>query len=78
MTAFRISYKYNPTVDKWEEAKAMPAPRTALVANFINGILYANGGLDDAHNARAAQTRAADPKSDTWTERLQCQLQGII
>ena len=59
---------YDPTVDKWEEAKAMPAPRTALVANFINGILYAIGGIDDAHNVLTTN-QAYDPKSDTWTEK---------
>jgi N-acetylneuraminic acid mutarotase len=59
---------YNPSSDKWDEGKSMPKERGALTANFINGTLYAVGGVDDS-GVSVNNTAAYDPNTDKWTER---------
>ena len=41
--------------------------RGALTANFINGILYAVGGVDKSETLTS--TLAYDPRNNTWTEK---------
>lgn len=59
---------YDPIEDKWREGKSMPGARTALTVNFIQGKLYAVGGVDEVHNV-VNTNLMYDPGSDTWTER---------
>jgi N-acetylneuraminic acid mutarotase len=59
---------YNPSTDKWDEGKSMPNASGALTANFINGTLYAVGGLDDSRGATGSNT-AYDPKTNSWKEK---------
>ena len=49
-------------------ANPMPAARTALTANFIDGKLYAVGGVDDVHNV-VNTNLVYDPENDSWTEK---------
>jgi N-acetylneuraminic acid mutarotase len=44
---------YDPTTNKWTEGANLPAARGALTANFINGILYAVGGVDVSGTSNA-------------------------
>jgi len=59
---------YDPTVDKWQEGKPMPTARGALTANFIDGILYAIGGLNST-DSPVSTNEAYDPTTDTWTTK---------
>jgi N-acetylneuraminic acid mutarotase len=59
---------YDPSVDKWSEGKSMPAARTALTVNFIDGKLYVIGGVDDVHNV-VNTNLVYDPKNNSWTEK---------
>ena len=45
----------------------LPTARGALTANFINGILYAVGGVDRSETLTS--TLAYDPRNNTWTEK---------
>lgn len=58
---------YDHDTDKWHEGKSMPEGRGALTANFINGTLYAVGGVDDSGvtNSNAAY----DPETNSWKEK---------
>jgi N-acetylneuraminic acid mutarotase len=58
---------YDPNSNKWQRGKPLPGPRGALTADFINGTLYAIGGVDASHTP-VATNEAYDPKKDTWTE----------
>jgi N-acetylneuraminic acid mutarotase len=59
---------YDPTIDKWQEGKQMPTARGALTANFIDGILYAVGGLNST-DSTVSTNEAYDPTTDTWTTK---------
>jgi len=58
---------YNPSNDKWDEGMSMPQGRGALTANFINGTLYAVGGVDNSGVTNS--NTAYDPLLDEWTEK---------
>ena len=60
-------YIYNPSSDKWDEGKSMSQGRGALTANFINGTLYAVGGVDN-YGVSNSNT-AYDPLLDEWTDK---------
>jgi N-acetylneuraminic acid mutarotase len=60
-------YIYNPSNDKWNEGKSMPQGRGALTANFINGTLYAVGGVDNSGVSNS--NTAYDPLLDEWTDK---------
>ena len=45
----------------------MPNARGALTANFINGVLYAVGGVDEL--GKSNTNMAYNPTTNTWTER---------
>jgi N-acetylneuraminic acid mutarotase len=55
---------YDPVTDEWTRGADMPTRRGALTAKFVNGILYAVGGLD--HIALPVN-EAYDPRTNTWT-----------
>ena len=58
---------YDPTTNKWTEGKDMPSARGALTANFINGTLYAVGGVDAS--GAVSDNWAYNPVTNTWTEK---------
>jgi N-acetylneuraminic acid mutarotase len=58
---------YNPSNDKWDEGKSMPQGRGALTANFINGTLYAVGGVDNSGGSNS--NAAYDPLLDEWRDK---------
>ena len=58
---------YNRSNDKWDEGMSMPQGRAALTANFINGTLYAVGGVDNSGVSNS--NTAYDPLLDEWTEK---------
>jgi N-acetylneuraminic acid mutarotase len=59
---------FDPSINKWKEAKPMPTARAALTANFIDGILYAVGGIDSS-GTPVTTNEAYDPQTDTWTKK---------
>jgi len=58
---------YSPLADKWTEGKSLPKSRGALTANFVDGILYAIGGVDKSGVSNS--NTAYDPDTDTWTTK---------
>ena len=60
-------FVYDPTTNEWTEGANLPTERGALTANFINGILYAVGGVDKSETLTS--TLAYDPRTNTWTEK---------
>jgi N-acetylneuraminic acid mutarotase len=58
---------YSPVTDKWHEGKSLPKSRGALCANFVDGILYAIGGVDISGASNSVT--AYDPVADEWTSR---------
>jgi hypothetical protein len=54
---------YDPTNDKWTEGPNLPTVHGALTANFINGILYAVGGVDVSGTSNT--NLAYDPRTNT-------------
>lgn len=56
---------YSPLTDKWTEGKSLPEPRGALTANFIDGILYAVGGVSGSGVSNS--NTAYDPVTNEWT-----------
>ena len=50
------------------EVSHFPGRCGAPTADFINGTLYAVGGLDASHTP-VATNEAYDPKTDSWTEK---------
>ena len=60
-------FVYDPTTNEWTEGANLPTERGALTANFINGILYAVGGVDKSE--ALTSTLAYDRRTNTWTEK---------
>jgi N-acetylneuraminic acid mutarotase len=58
---------YDPVQNKWQEGKTMPTARGALNAAFINGILYAVGGVFS--NSPVNTNEAYSPTDNSWTTR---------
>ena len=58
---------YDATTNNWIEGANLPTARGALTANFINGTLYAIGGID--LSGASNNNQAYDPKTNTWTEK---------
>ena len=58
---------YDATTNNWIEGANLPTARGALTASFINGTLYAIGGIDLL--GASDNNQAYDPKTDTWTEK---------
>ena len=58
---------YNVNTNDWTEGASLPAARGALTANFINGTLYAVGGVDAS--GASNDNLAYDPKTNIWTEK---------
>jgi len=59
---------FDPSANKWQEGKPMPTPRAALSANFIDGILYAVGGLNSSR-VPVTTNEAYNPQTNTWTHK---------
>lgn len=58
---------YNPLTDNWTEGKPLPKARGALTANFIDGTMYAVGGVDDSGVSNS--NTAYDPVVNEWTAK---------
>jgi N-acetylneuraminic acid mutarotase len=58
---------YDPKTNEWHEGNRMSEPRAALTANFINGLLYAVGGINSSH-IPVATNEVYDPVSNSWSE----------
>jgi N-acetylneuraminic acid mutarotase len=58
---------YDPKTNQWQEGNRMPEPRGALTADFINGLLYAVGGVNSSH-IPVATNEVYDPISNSWSE----------
>ena len=63
---------YDPIQNNWQEGTPMPRARGALTANFINGVLYAVGGValegSDSTATPVATNEVYDPVSNSWSE----------
>ena len=55
---------YNSLNNSWREGKSMPQARGALTAQFINGTLYAVGGV--GKSGVTNNNTAYDPHTNTW------------
>lgn len=40
-------YVYNPDYNTWTQGANLPGARGAMTANFVDGILYVVGGVDN-------------------------------
>jgi N-acetylneuraminic acid mutarotase len=60
-------FVYDPLTDKWQKGAPMPTAKGALTANFINGTLYAVGGVDQS--GVLDSNLAYDPNVNAWTEK---------
>jgi len=58
---------YNPRDNKWIEGKPLLGARGALTANFIEGILYAVGGVNGSGVSNS--NTAYDPVANQWTTK---------
>ncbi|HZD34697.1 MAG TPA: kelch repeat-containing protein [Nitrososphaeraceae archaeon] len=58
---------YDPNTNKWTEGKDIPSARGALTANFVNGTLYAVGGVDAS--GAVSDNWAYNPVTNIWTEK---------
>jgi N-acetylneuraminic acid mutarotase len=58
---------YDPIQNNWQEGTPMPTARGALTADFINGVLYAVGGINSSH-IPVATNEVYDPVSNSWSE----------
>ena len=59
---------YDPSKDEWTEGARLPSPRGALAADFVNGTLYAYGGLDSSQTP-VTTNWAYSPRNNTWAEK---------
>ena len=61
---------YDPIQNNWQEGTPMPTARGALTADFINGVLYAVGGVGGVGSSRTpvATNEVYDPMSNSWSE----------
>jgi N-acetylneuraminic acid mutarotase len=66
-SAINKLFIYDPLENKWQEGKPMPTARGALNAAFINGILYAVGGVSS--NIPVNTNEAYSPTDNSWTTR---------
>jgi N-acetylneuraminic acid mutarotase len=60
---------YDPTTNDWQEGNRMSEPRGALTADFINGLLYAVGGINSSR-IPVATNEVYDPISNSWSETV--------
>jgi len=58
---------YDPVTNNWTEGANLPTARGALTANFINGTLYAVGGVDNQKTLNSLI--AYNTTTNTWTEK---------
>jgi N-acetylneuraminic acid mutarotase len=55
---------YNPTTNKWSSATPMPWAAGSIATSYINGKVYAAGGIVGSTTVSTAAVY--DPSSDTW------------
>jgi len=61
---------YDPIKNQWTEGNPMPTPRGALNALFVNGTLYAIGGVEDAKSSKSSnKNEAYDPLTNKWISK---------
>jgi N-acetylneuraminic acid mutarotase len=60
-------FVYDPLADIWQKGAPMPTAKGALTANFINGTLYAIGGVDKS--GVTGSNFAYYPNGNSWTEK---------
>ena len=60
-------YVYNPNYNNWTQGANLPGARGAMTANFVNGILYAVGGVDNQNTLNSLLTY--DPTYNTLEEK---------
>ena len=58
---------YDPNTNAWQEGSRMSEPRGALTADFINGLLYAVGGVNSSL-IPVTTNEVYDPMSNSWSE----------
>lgn len=58
---------YDPKTDVWQEGSRMSEPRGALTADFINGLLYAVGGVNSSR-IPVTTNEVYDPISNSWSK----------
>jgi N-acetylneuraminic acid mutarotase len=58
---------YDPKTNQWQEGSRMSEPRAALTADFINGLLYAVGGVNSS-GIPVTTNEVYDPVSNSWSE----------
>jgi N-acetylneuraminic acid mutarotase len=61
---------YDPIQNNWQEGTPMPTARAALTADFINGLLYAVGGIGGFGSSLTPvdTNEVYDPVSNSWSE----------
>jgi|SRR5215208_6966775 len=61
---------YDSVQNNWQEGTPMPTARGALTADFINGVLYAVGGVGGLGDSRTpvATNEVYDPMLNSWSE----------
>ena len=65
-------YHHDPAVGGWVEKAPMPTARGALIAGFVNGTLYAVGGVNASFSAPSGPVttnEAYDPETDSWSQK---------
>jgi N-acetylneuraminic acid mutarotase len=60
-------FVYDPLADIWQKGFPMPTAKGALTASFINGTLYAIGGVDKS--GVTGSNFAYYPNGNSWTEK---------
>ena len=60
-------FTYDPLQNNWQEGAPLPTARGALTADFINGVLYAVGGINSSRTP-VATNEVYDPVSNSWSE----------
>ena len=60
-------YVYNPDYNNWTQGANLPGARGAMTANFVDGVLYVVGGVDNQKTLD--RLLAYDPSTDAWSEK---------
>jgi len=60
---------YDPLTDTWETREPMPANRSDLKANIVNGKIYLIGGRTGDQKTTVALNEVYDPATNSWTTK---------
>ena len=58
---------YDPATDTWQTLAPMPTARDHLIMEASNGILYAIGGRNYAHESAVTANEGYNPTTNTWS-----------